>query len=467
MKTVVWFREDLRTSDNPALNAACARGDVVPVFVLDETETWKPGAASRWWLHQSLSALGRKLGVLLLLRGDPRDLIPGLAHSVGADCVMWNRRYHMEGIQCDARVSSRLAALGITMRSFRGGLFAEPETVVTQGGHPYEIYTPFWRSLRNREFAAPLGPAKPKRAKIDFEGDELDDWGLISSKPNWAAGWDQIWQPGEDGARAQLRAFMKGGLDNYASLRDRPDGVHTSRLSAHLHFGEISVQQVRHAVDIATQASHLRGSEKFIDELAWREFCHHLLFHFPDLPERNWRQSFDKFKWRDSPGDLRAWQQGRTGYPLVDAGMRELWQTGWMHNRVRMIAASFLVKHLRMHWRRGEEWFWDALVDADLANNAAGWQWVAGSGADAAPYFRIFNPVLQGRKFDPEGEYVRRWCPELAKLPNAFIHAPFEAPQDVLRTAGVRLGRDYPHPIVDQREGREAAIAAYSALKAG
>ncbi|MEM6935811.1 MAG: deoxyribodipyrimidine photo-lyase, partial [Pseudomonadota bacterium] len=301
----------------------------------------------------------------------------------------------------------------------------------------------------------------------DVAGDDLAAWALLPTKPDWAGGLRESWQPGEAGAHERLRDFVTHAADDYAEGRDRPGKDHTSRLSPHLHFGEISPNQVWQALKMAAGFGEVSGqaSDAYLRELGWRDFSYHLLTLFPELPEANFRDQFDRFPWRSDNTELERWQRGQTGYPLVDAGMRQLWHTGWMHNRVRMVVGSFLVKHLRQHWRAGEDWFWDTLVDADLASNAASWQWVAGSGADAAPYFRIFNPMSQGEKFDPDGAYVRRWVPELAKVPQKFLNRPWEAPVEILRQAGVELGKDYPNPIVDHRTAREAALAAFQESK--
>jgi deoxyribodipyrimidine photo-lyase len=351
-------------------------------------------------------------------------------------------------------------------RAFAGIFCASPGEITTKSKDPYKVYTSFWRACS----LWPIEPPAPApRLSIDLREhrrDRLDDWQLLPKRPNWVAGWEKLWTPGEAGAIKRLDSFVDTGLVDYQSFRDRPDRPNVSRLSPHLHFGEISVRQIWARMSIeAEEVPKRRGVDKFRSELGWREFAYHLLFHFRSLPERNWRQSFDAYPWRDDEVALKAWQQGRTGYPLVDAGMRELWQTGWMHNRARMIAASFLTKQLRIDWRRGEAWFWDTLVDADLANNSASWQWVAGSGADAAPYFRIFNPVLQARKFDPAGDYIRHWCPELANLPNTILHAPFEADEQTLAAAGVRLGENYPRPIIDLDSARLAALEGYKRVR--
>ncbi|MEM7223050.1 MAG: deoxyribodipyrimidine photo-lyase [Pseudomonadota bacterium] len=467
MTTIVWLRQDLRIADNPALFEAALRGPVVPVYILDETAPRPLGGASKWWLHHSLSALGQSLKPLLLLRGDPQALLLDLIGRTGADAVFWNRCYEPHAVERDKAIKAALRAQGIEARSFNGGLLHEPWELTTAAGGPFKVYSPFWRAALGRQVAPSLPAPKPEVSVPESLGDDLDDWGLLPTAPDWAAGWSQIWQPGEAGAVARLEAFLETGLAGYGILRDRPDLANVSRLSPHLHFGEISPRQIWARCGFLGEAEPAldRDIAKFLSELGWREFSTHLIYHYPNLPERNWKAAFDAYPWRDSAADLKAWRRGRTGYPIVDAGLRELWNTGYMHNRVRMVAASFLVKHLRLHWRHGEAWFWDTLLDADLANNVAGWQWVAGSGADAAPYFRIFNPITQGRKFDPEGSYVRRWCSELAKLDTAYIHAPFEAPERALSAAGIRLGETYPRPVVDHAEARRAALAGYAAVK--
>lgn len=470
MTSIVWFRQDLRLSDNNALAHAARRGPVVPVYILDETPPpggRSLGGASRWWLHHSLTQLSNALGGLVLLRGDPAVLLPELVQRAGAKCVTWNRCYEPYAIARDKKIKATLTGQGVDAASFNGSLLFEPWQVQTGTGGPFKVYSPFWRAC----LKLPVGPISPAQ-KLDVElpeniGDRLDDWGLLPSRPNWAQGFEKEWQPGERAAQRQLERFLKLGLDGYASLRNRPDLPKVSRLSPHLHWGEISPLQVWYATLMRMEQSPgLRSDgEKFLSELGWREFAYHLLYHFQSLPERNWKPTFDAYPWSDSAAHLAAWQKGITGYPMVDAGMRELWATGTMHNRVRMITASFLVKHLRIHWREGERWFWDTLLDADLANNAASWQWVTGSGADAAPYFRIFNPIEQGRRFDPEGVYVRRWCPELARLPNAAIHAPFEASAQTLAEARIELGQTYPRPVVAHAEARRAALEGYDAVK--
>jgi deoxyribodipyrimidine photo-lyase len=462
MTALVWFRQDLRLGDNPALAAAATHKSIVPLYVLDDTAPHPLGGAGRWWLHHSLSRLSRDLGGLLFERGDPREIVPSIAARAGATTVYWNRCYEPHAVARDKALKAALKQRGLEVNTFNASLLNEPWEVLNSSGEPFKVFTPFWRACRQRPIAPPQKAARPTIQLPEGAGRTLESLELLPRKPNWAAGWEKLWTPGEAGAIERLRTFLDESLTGYRDKRDRPDMPSTSRLSPQLHFGEISPRQIWAA--LAPHATD--DAEKFASELGWREFCHHLLFHFPSIPEQNWRSEFDAFPWRVDAQGLKAWQRGLTGYPLVDAGMRELWQTGWMHNRVRMITASFLVKDLRIHWREGEAWFWDTLLDANLANNASGWQWVAGSGADASPYFRIFNPVTQGEKFDPDGSYVRRFCPELGRLPNEYIHAPFLAPPDVLAQARVKLGTTYPAPIVDHARARNDALAALQKMRA-
>ena len=460
--SIVWFRNDLRLSDNPALIKALESGHaVVPVFVLDgETGGVRaPGAASRWWLHyslQSLEAALRKLGSRLVLRRGPAEKVLGdLATEYGATSVYWNRAYDRGSRERDTRLKKALSERGISVESFKANLLFEPWEITTQSGGAFKVFTPFWRACRAAPPpGAPLPAPKSLPSPESWPTSEpLASWRLLPTVPDWAGGMRVAWTPGENGAQQRLTPFLDDALEHYRNARDLPAVAGTSRLSPHLAFGEISPRQV-------WQATMTRGAsaatEKFLSEMGWREFAYHLFFHNGDLAERNFRPEFDAFPWADPEEALAAWQGGRTGYPIVDAGMRELWATGWMHNRVRMIVASFLTKDLLIDWRQGERWFWDTLVDADLANNATGWQWVAGCGADAAPYFRVFNPVLQGEKFDPDGDYVRRWVPELAYLPNHTIHRPWAAavPADV-----------YPGQIVEHGAARNRALAAFQSIK--
>lgn len=472
MTTLVWFRQDLRIADNPALFEAARKGPVLPVFVLEDPahsgETHPLGGASKWWLHFSLKALQKTLPGLIICRGDARHLIPQIARDAGVRAVHWNRCYEPNAIERDTEIKTLLKADGFEVTSFKASLLFEPWELTNKTGGSFKVYSPFWKTAQQREIAAPL-PAPQTLTCLDCaHGEEQDVLGLLPEKPDWAKGWDRLWQPGEDGALKRLQGFLTAGLIGYGDLRNRPDLPNVSRLSPHLHFGELSPRQIWKRTWDAIEANEAcrKDGLKFLSEIAWREFSYHLLYHFPKLPEANWRPAFDVYPWRDSATDLERWQKGETGYPIVDAGMRELWQTGYMHNRVRMIVASFLVKHLRLHWHHGEAWFRDTLLDADLANNSASWQWVAGSGADAAPYFRVFNPISQGQKFDPDGTYVKRWVPELKDLDKTYLFAPFEAPPAVLKAAGVILGVHYPQPIVDHAAARQAALEGYEAVKA-
>ena len=471
MKTLVWFRQDLRTSDNPALHEAAASGSVLPVYIFENAEmageSHPLGGASRWWLHHSLAALKESLPGLVFLRGDARHLIPMIAKEAGIDRIVWNRCYEPHAIARDTEIKAHQKDEGFGVDSFKASLLYEPWELANKAGDPFKVYSPFWKTAQQVDVSQPL-PAPDDVTYVEFRGgDELDQFALLPSKPNWAAGWERLWTPGEKGASDRLSAFLETGLKGYGDLRNRPDRPNVSRLSPHLHFGDVSPRQVWHETQkrMASDGKLSKDGMKFLSEIAWREFSYHLLYHFPALPSENWRPAFDAYPWRENADDLERWQKGLTGYPIVDAGMRELWQTGYMHNRVRMIVASFLVKHLRLHWHHGEAWFRDTLLDADLANNSASWQWVAGSGADAAPYFRIFNPITQGQKFDPQGDYVRTWVPELRDLETQYLFAPFDAPQTVLERAGVVLGRSYPLPIVDHATARQAALDGYEAVK--
>lgn len=477
--TLLWFRQDLRLQDNPALGAAIERGGaILPVYILDESGEggWPLGGASRWWLHGSLAALDQALrgrGLrLILARGESGSVLRSLLAETGAGAVFWNRRYEPASIARDSAIKSELGARGIDARSFNASLLFEPQTIANKQGRPFQVFTPFWRHCLTLPVSRPVHgrdgawPA-PERWPVSLP---LEALALRPAIP-WDRGFTSVWTPGEAGARERLTGFLRGPVSDYGETRDLPSVEGVSRLSPHLHFGEIGPRQVwAAAADLGRERGIFpanAGVAKFLAEVGWREFAHHLVYHFPQTPEQPLRAEFARFPWRDDPGGrlLKAWQRGRTGYPIVDAGMRQLWATGWMHNRVRMIVASFLVKHLRLSWTHGARWFWDTLVDADLASNTLGWQWSAGCGADAAPYFRIFAPVLQGEKFDAEGAYVRRWCPELARLPARFLHQPWTAPESVLAAAGVALGKSYPRPVVDHAEARAEALRAFQSLR--
>ncbi len=468
---IVWLRADLRLADNPALHAAAERGPVLPVFILDETPPLRAlGGASRWWLDKSLRSLDgalRQQGAPLILRRGPAlEILQDLIAETGAREVVWSRLYDPASIARDTEIKARLSAAGVACRSYNASLLSEPWEIATGAGGPFKVFSAYWRTAGPRAGAqAPLpAPARLRGLETPVRSDTLDAWGLHPTQPDWSGGFSE-WTPGEAGAKARLATFLANAANAYGDGRDRPDKPWTSKLSPHLHFGEIGPRQVWAAVEAHIHAGGAAGSGAvFQKELGWREFNHHLLFHFPKTETDSLNPRFDAFPWRNAADEMEAWRRGRTGYPIVDAGMRQLWASGWMHNRVRMIVASFLIKDLLVDWRIGESWFWDTLVDADIANNIAGWQWTAGSGADAAPYFRVFNPVLQGERFDPEGDYVRRWVPELAKLPKSAIHAPWQADARVLSAADVRLGFTYPRPIVDHAWARDRALKIFQEL---
>ena len=464
--TLLWLRQDLRLADHPALQAAIARGaPVIPVFVWapDEEAPWAPGAASRWWLHHSLTALQRDLearGSRLVIRAVGADgtagadstleVLRALLRETGATAVHWSRRYEPAVVARDRIIKDTLRAEGVEARSFNAALLVEPWDVQNLSGKPFQVFTPYWRRV-----SANLDPGKPTPAPHSIAAPAkwpktlaLDALDLLP-KIAWDGGFAEAWRPGEAGAAANLDSFLEGPVKGYGDRRNFPAERGTSRLSPHLHFGEISPRQVWHA------APEWRTSQ-FMAEIGWREFAHHLLWHFPQTTDAPLRSDFLRFPWRTDAAHLHAWQRGLTGVPMVDAGMRELWHTGWMHNRVRMVVGSFLVKNLRLHWLEGARWFWDTLVDADLASNTLGWQWCAGCGADAAPYFRVFNPESQAEKFDPEGGYRRRWVPE-AMPPSTVGPATITAP------GGAR--DRYPAPIVDLKASRVAALEAFASLR--
>ncbi len=474
--TLLWLRDDLRLDDNPALAEAVSLGNpLTVVYILDEeSEGVRPlGGASKWWLHHSLTRLAASLEAagsrLLLRRGAAAAIIRGLADETSASSVLWNRRYGGPERAIDEDVKTWAADCGISAASFQANLMFEPWTVRTGAGGPYKVFTPFWRACLNgpeprRPLAAPgqLPAAAPSGNGAPPAGDTLEHWGLLPRRPDWSAGLASTWTPGEAGADTLLHDFLDGPAADYSTGRNIPGVEGTSRLSPHLRFGEISPFRIWHALRDRFPDREPADVGIFRSELGWREFCWQLLYENPSLASRNYRPEFDHFAWEaPSEAELHAWQQGRTGYPLVDAGMRQLWQTGWMHNRVRMAAASFLVKNLLTDWRLGEAWFWDTLVDADAASNPANWQWVAGSGADASPYFRIFNPVTQSKKFDAEGRYLRQYLPELSGLDAKAIHEPWKASPSGEQAPG------YPEPIVGLPESRARALDAYQRLKDG
>lgn len=476
---IVWFRQDLRIWDNPALyQAVLSKQPVLPIYIYEEGDTqnpWPIGGAQKWWLHHSLTQLSASLAekglTLHIFEGDPAILIPDIIQQTQAEALYFNRCYEPYLLNQETKIKSDLNNLGnnTNIFSFKANLLLEPWEMKNNQGSYFKVYTPFWRRVYQHLTAYP--PTVLKKLPKRIEGAVIEQHtalrnihmlNLLPTNPNWATDFGTVWQPGEKGAHAKLKDFLEHGLAHYAGGRDIPSKAYTSSLSPHLHFGEISPGMIWEKL-IAHK--DIKNAEKFLSELVWREFAYSLLYHYQDLPTQNFKSDFNAFIWQPDKNNLKAWQKGLTGYPIVDAGMRQLWQTGIMHNRVRMIAASFLIKHLLIDWREGEKWFWDTLVDADLANNAASWQWVAGSGADAAPYFRIFNPILQGEKFDPEGEYVKTWIPELAKLPAKYIHQPWTAPESELARANIQLGVNYPQPIVEHDYARKRALDAYAKTK--
>lgn len=432
---IVWFHNDFRLSDHLALHHAASH-PIVPVYIWspEDEYPWEMGAASRWWLHHSLSNFEKKVP-LVIRKGPIISTLKKLIREVDAEAVYFHYTY----TPLDAKILEELPA-----QAFHGRLLCPPEEMRT-----YQVFTPFFNALRKTEISSPL----PKPRNLQWAGlrSSLDISDLkLLPRIRWYQ--DFPWTPGEECAERQLKRFLQTKAKAYAKDRDYPAIEGTSQLSPHLHFGEISPRQIWHA------------AEKFPAyqrQIGWREFAHHLLAAFPQTPLEPLRENFKDFPWKQDKAALRLWQKGMTGYPIVDAGMRQLWQLGWMHNRVRMIVGSFLVKDLLIPWQEGTKWFWDTLVDADLANNTLGWQWVAGCGADAAPYFRIFNPILQGQKFDPQGDYIRRFVPELKKLPEKFLHTPWLAPPDILEKAGVELGVTYPEPMVDHAKARAKALEVF------
>lgn len=474
---IVWFRLDLRINDNAALHAARETGKpVIPVYIWspDEEGKWQPGSASRFWLHHALASLQKDLetvhSILTLMRGPSLEALQSLINETGADSVFWNRCYEPQVIKRDSRITQALKKSGIEVRSFNASLLFEPHEISNRQGGPFKVYTPFWKHYQTLEV---LPPHKDTKAKLQQPAKwpkslALQENGLVP-RSQWYTTIQDTWDMSEAGARKCTRHFIKHSLHNYSRDRDYPalDGV--SGMSPYLHFGQVSVRQIWHRVTEAEQSagrmSPGRNAQAYLRQLVWREFAYHLLFHFPHSANQPLYEKYRQFPWRKDQKLLRSWQKGETGYPIVDAGMRQLWQTGWMHNRVRMITGSFLTKDILVSWLEGAKWFWDTLVDADLANNTMGWQWVAGSGADAAPWFRIFNPVTQSIRFDPAGDYIRQWLPELKNLDRKYVHSPWTAPEEVLTGAGIKLGITYPRPVLDHAEARKRALESYRLLR--
>lgn len=470
--SIVWFKHDLRLEDQPALNAAIAKGGpIIPLFVWapEEEKEWAPGAASRWWLHGALIRLKKgleKCGLTLLLRHTSSlEAILDIIQHTGADAVFWNRRYEPSVVERDALIKAELHRRRVESHIFNGSLLFNPWEILNKQNKPYQIFTHFWKACCQFGEIHPSLP-KPQKAMVykDFlHSEELDDLCLLPAIP-WDKGLQEKWQPLTCSYADRFQNALDHIINHYGKTRDELAMAGTSELSPDLHFGEISPRMIWNKVR-QKFGNQSEAAEVFLRQLGWREFANYVLFHFPRTPNESMSSRFDAFSWHTQPEMLQAWQKGKTGYPIVDAAMRQLWQIGWMHNRARMIVGSFLVKDLLIDWREGAKWFWDTLVDADLANNTLGWQWVAGCGVDAAPYFRIFNPILQGEKFDKKGEYIRSWVPELNGLPNEWIHRPWEAPENILKKAGVELGKTYPYPIVDHVQARKRALEAYAKIR--
>lgn len=474
MRHIVWLRHELRLSDNPGLyHAARGNNEVLPVYIWPDS-SGTTGAASKWWLHKSLSALSTSVksrgGRLVIMKGAAEILLPELVQQCKVDAVFWSRAYDPAGRALDDAVEHALGKQGTNCRVFAStNHLLNPADVWNKSGTPYKVFTPFYKHVVTLSVDKPLpAPEKLNMIGTSVEGVSISNLHL-EPELDWAQGLRDTWEPGEAEAGARLDAFIGDGLKQYASERDIPGHEGTSKLSPYMHFGEISPRTIYHTIRKQSESSRDKSlfhvAEVYIRQLYWREFAHHLLHHFPTMMDTPMYPAYEKFPWRRDKAQLHAWQRGRTGYPIVDAGMRELWATGWMHNRVRMIVGSFLVKDLLLSWRHGAAWFQDTLVDADAANNTMGWQWVGGCGPDAAPYFRIFNPVLQSKRFDPDGEYIKRWVPELEPLHGKGLHAPFTVSAGELEAAGITLGKEYPCPVVDHGEARERALMAYNAIK--
>jgi len=460
---IVWFRRDLRVSDNAALYAAAQTGKpVLALYIREIDKDLEPGEASDWFLHYALKSLEGDLSIpLIIRRGKAKTVLDDIIAATDADEVHWGRRYGRQDRERDAQIKSDLKEQGLTVESHNTLLMAEPWEIKTGSGTNYKVFTPFYRKFRELiDVGEPLPAPELKTFEGELDTLKIDDLKLLPTNPDWGQKLQPHWEPGSEGAHKRLNYFLSDAVTHYAVYRDRPDYDRTSRMSAYLAHGCISPRECWY---VNSEAGI--GSDKFLAELGWREFSYSLLYYYPDLKTEPLNKTFESFKWQGSDHDLEIWQRGQTGFPIVDAGMRQLWETGWMHNRVRMIVASFLIKDLLVHWRDGEEWFWNCLCDADPASNAQGWQWTAGCGADASPYFRIFNPMGQGEKFDPMGDYVRKWCPELQLLPKKYIHRPWEAPDHVLNDADVTLGEDYPRPMVNHAQARNRALDLYKEMK--
>ena len=470
-RAIVWFRKDLRLKDNPSLDSAQKAGrEIIPVFIWDEGEggQWSPGAASKWWLHQSLKDLEQSIaslgGKLILRKGKAKEVLPQLAQSVGADIVYCNKVYGLDDQEVQISLETALSKIGVTVKSSNGSLLNEPWDIKNGSGKPYQVFTPYWRAARSGIYKEPLSykTSELSLQHADAKSDTLRNLRLLPNHP-WHEKLHSHWTVSEDEGHKMIRRTVEEVTQFYSNRRNIPAIDGTSRLSPYLAWGNISPRQVCHAV-LSKDADGSRGENKFLTEIGWREFSYHLLHHFPRSTDNPLRPKYASFPWREDAEALSKWQFGNTGYALVDAGMKQLYETGWMHNRVRMVVASFLVKHLLLSWKEGASWFWDSLVDADLASNTQGWQWAAGCGADAAPYFRIFNPILQGEKFDRSGRYVRKWVKPLKDFPTKWLFKPWETPSNILSEQNITLGQNYPNPCVNHAEARARALEALATL---
>ncbi len=469
INSIVWFRYDLRVNDNPALNAACKNSSVLPIYIFDNKnfDKFQVGSASRWWLHHSLIELNKSLNSSLSIYiGDPIRIIKKIIEKFQIKNIYWNRCYDPNSIRRDKDIKNKLTCDNINIFTFNGSVLWEPWTILKDDKTPYKVFTPYYKK-------GCLNAAKP-RPPIDFNNNSIlhkdntnsiDIDGLkLLDKKSWYLKFHKYWTPGEKKATDMLNNFLSTGIYDYKEGRNFPSKKNVSKLSPYIHFGEISVNQIWYAIVNNPKLNNDKNKDHFLSELGWREFSNYLLYHFPKIVDTNLQAKFDKFPWVNDKNYLNCWQKGQTGYPIVDAGMRELWKTGYMHNRVRMIVGSFLVKNLLIDWRKGEEWFWDCLLDADLASNSASWQWVAGSGADAAPYFRVFNPILQAKKFDPNGDYIKQFLPVLRDLPNKYLFSPWEAPENILEKSNIILGKNYPKPIIDIKLSRDKALDLFKQI---
>lgn len=474
--TIIWFRQDLRLRDNPALKYAADSGNIIPIYILDvRPDQWKMGGASRWWLHHSLQSLSDSLATfghkLHIFVGDPLQVLQDLCKQITAHSIVWNRCYEPYAIERDSKLKEHFQGLGINVKSFNANLLFEPWTILNKQGTFFKVFTPFWKHCLMQASETPVDSVavlhSSKMIPSSVKSLEIKDLNLLPKNPDWSDGLKETWKPGETEALNRFKIFLQDNISTYKHNRDFMDREGTSRLSPHLHFGEISPRYIWHICKelLSFENENAENIYSFLSEVGWREFSYHLLYHVPTLLVDPIQPKFKVFPWKDDANRLKKWQKGQTGIPIIDAAMEELWHTGYMHNRARMIVASFLTKNLLIPWQKGAEWFLDTLVDADLASNSVNWQWVAGCGVDAAPYFRIFNPVIQGETFDPEGSYVKKWVPILKNLPPKYIHKPWKASLEILEKAGVILGRNYPQPIVDLKESRNLALAAYEHIK--